>query len=91
MDALPMCGAGQSTRRGDSIVGCEGGSGAATLPREQRNVGGTITHSWSKEWHGGAAKLACPGSPRAAVTGCEKDDITPSHIKQFIQSEMMMN
>lgn len=63
----PMCGARQSARRGDSIGGCEGGSGAATRPGEQRNVGGTITHSWSKEWQGGAAKLACPGSLRAAV------------------------
>lgn len=63
----PMCGARQSARQGDSIGGCEGGSGAATRPRERRNVGATITHSWSKEWQGGAAKMACPGSPRAAV------------------------
>lgn len=62
----PMCGARQSAWRGDSIGGCEGGSGAATRPGERRNVGGTITHSWSKEWQGGDAKLACPGSPRAA-------------------------
>ncbi len=43
MGELRMCGARQSTRRGSSIGGCEGGSGVATRPREQRNVEGTIT------------------------------------------------
>lgn len=62
-----MRGARLSARRGDSIGGCKGGSGAATRPGERRNVGGTITHSWGREWQGGAAKLACPASPRAAT------------------------
>lgn len=56
-----VCPAGRLNRR------CEWRSGAATRPGERRNVGGTITHSWRKEWQGGAARLARPGSLSAAI------------------------